>query len=208
MSGPNNFAFYNVAGPVHLYIRVPARGAGPFVGQPSSGKIWSLGHCEDSPEPDIEPQYIPVKSSLAGPIIPDDEIFVGNDYKLSLNMSRFSWSVLQMVLACPMYGRGAAPGSETFLDRGRLVLANGDSFELWMRYAFYGTPDALAYPDMPIGMYFRACRSMGTFPRKLTRDATRAMVNIKPLSVRQGVTGGFVTYSQDPKYFKDLPDPG
>ncbi len=208
MTQQANSAFYNVAGPVHIYVRVPVRGAGPFVGQPSKGPILMLGHCEDAPEPDFVPQYIPVMSSLAGPKVPDDEIFVGGEYQVQLNMSRFSYSVLQLILACPMYGRGALPGSETFLDRGRLVLANADSFELWLRNAFYGTPDAVAYPDMPIGYYYRACRSLGTYPRKLSRDATRAMVGIKPLSVRQGVTGGFITYSQDPRYFADLPLPG
>lgn len=208
MANPPNYAFYNVAGPVHVYVRIPTVGAGPFIGQPSKGPILFLGHCEDSPEPDFVPQYIPVFSSLSGPKVPDDEIYVGGDYKLQLNFSRFSWTVLRAILAFPLYGRGADAGSETFLDRGRLVLANGDSFELWLRNAFYGTPDALAYPDMPIGTYFRACRSLGTYPRKLSRENTRALLGVKPLSVRQGVTGGFVTYTQDPKYFAELPLPG
>ncbi len=208
MTQQANPAFYNVAGPVHIYARIPSRGAGPNVGQPSKGKILFLGHCEEAPEPDFVPQYIPVKSSLSGPVVEDDEIFVGGQYQLNMKFSRFSYSVLQLILACPLYGRGAAPGSETFLDRGRLVLHNGDSFELWLRNAFYGTPNAEAYPDMPIGLYFRACRSMGTYPRNLSRDATRAVVGIKPLSVRQGVLGGYITYSQDPKWFADLPLPG
>lgn len=203
-----NSAFYNVAGPVHIYVRIPKFGAGPFVGQPSSGRILMLGHAEEAPEPDFVPQYVPVLSSLSGPKVADDEIFVGAEYQVQLNLSRFSYSVLQLILACPMYGRGVAPGSETFLDRGRLLLGNGDSFELWLRNAFYGTPDALAYPDMPIGYYYRACRSLGTYPRNLSRVNTRAMVGIKPLSVRQGVTGGYITYSQDPKLFEELPAPG
>lgn len=208
MATQANYAYYNVAGPVHIYVRVPVLGAGPFVGQPSRGAILFLGHCEESPEPDFVPQYVPVISSLAGPKVPDDEIYVGAEYQVQLNLSRFSYSVIQLIMACPMYGRGVAPGSETFLDRGRLLLANSDSFELWLRNAFYGTPDALAYPDMPIGYYYRACRWIGSYPRSLSRVNTRAMVGIKPLSVRQGVTGGYITYSQDPKYFKDLPLPG
>lgn len=203
-----NSAFYYVAGPVHCYVRIPPRGAGPFVGQPSKGKILMLGHCLEAPEPDFVPQYIPVLSSLSGPKVPDDEIYVGGDFQIQLNLSRFSYPVIQLLKAFPMYGRGTAPGTETFLDRGRLVLANGDSFELWMRNAFFGTPDAEAYPDMPIGYYFRACRMMGTYPRNLSRDSTKAMLGIKPLSVRQGVTGGYVTFSQDPKWFSDLPLPG
>jgi hypothetical protein len=208
MTEQANPAFYNVSGPVHVYVRIPNIGAGPFVGQPSKGPILMLGHAEEAPEPDFVPQYIPVMSSLSGPKVPDDEIYVGGEYQVQLNLSRFSFSVIQTILAFPMYGRGATPGSETFLDRGRLVLANGDSFELWLRNAFYGTANSVAYPDMPIGYYYRACRSLGTYPRKLSRDATRAMLGIKPLSVRQGVTGGYITYSQDPAHFAELPLPG
>lgn len=205
----SNPAFYNVAGPVHIYVRIPSQGAGPF--QPPGalgGKILFLGHAEDAPDPDFTPQYLPVHSSLAGPVVPDDEIYIGGEYKVQITFSRFSWDVVQLIQAYPQYGRGAAPGTETFLDRGRLVQAQGDGFELWLRNAFYGTPNAIAYPNMPVGFYYPCCRSLGTYPRKLSRDATRATLGIKPLSVRQGITGGFVTYSCNPSWFANLPDPG
>jgi len=205
----SNPAYYNVAGPVHIYVRIPSVGVGPFIHPDSrGGPILFLGHAEDSPEPDFVPQYIPVHSSLAGPVVPDDEIFMGGDFKIQTTFTRFSWDVVQLLQAWPQYGRGAAPGSETFLDRGRLVQAQGDSFEIWFRNAFYGTANAAAYPNMPIGHYYPCCRSLGTYPRKLSRDATRATLGIKPLSARQGITGGFITYSCNPKYFAALPEPG
>ncbi len=141
-------------------------------------------------------------------MVEDDEIYAGGKYKVSINFARFSWDVIQLLNAFPAYGRQVAPGTETYLDRGRLVQAQGDSFELWTRNSTWGTPNAAAYPNLPIGYYFPGCRVMGTSPRKLTREATQCLLHIKPLSIRQGITGGFLTYTQDPQYFQQLPEPG
>jgi len=209
MTEQANPAFYYGAGPVHIYVRIPVRGLGPSV-SPSqlTGKILFLGHCEEAPEPDFTAEYIPVHSSLSGPAVPDDEIYVGGKYELALDMTRFSFSVITLLKRFPMYGRGAPAGSETYLDRGRFVQAHGDSYELWLFNSFYGTPNAVMYPDMPIGYYYPAVRTGGVLPRNMSRDATKAHLALKPLSVRQGVTGGYLTYSQDPRWFQNLPLPG
>lgn len=204
-----NLAYYYVHGPVHIYARFPKVGAGPYVAPGAlSGTIYFLGHTTDSPEPDFIPKYHPVHSSLAGPEVPDDEVQVGGEYELALELTRFNYQILMAIKQFARYGRGEVPGTENFLDRGRLVLAQGDSFELWLKNAFYGTPNAAAYPDLPPGYYYPACRTAGVMPRDLSRITVKANAHIKPLSVRQGVTGGFVTYSQDPKWFLNLPDPG
>lgn len=209
MSNPSNPAFYYVAGPVHCYMRVPRIGLGPNVSPNNlTGRILFLGHATESPEPDFNAEYIPVISSLAGPVIPDDEIFVGGNYQLAVELSRFSFDVVMLMKRFPQYGRGAPAGVETYLDRGRLIQAQGDSYEIWLRNAFYGTPNAAAYPNMPIGYYYPAVRTVGVLPRNLSRDLTKAHITLKPISVRQGVTGGFVTYTQDPVYFQNLPEPG
>lgn len=204
-----NLAYYYVAGPVHVYIRIPVTGLGPYVTPAQlSGKIFFLGHCEDSPEPDFEPQYIPVHSSLSGPAVEDDELQMGGKYKLDLTLSRFNYTMVRLIKQFSRHGRGLAPGSEDYLSRGRLMLAQGDTFEIWLRNGFYGTANALAYPDLPIGYYYPAVRPFDVLPRKLSRETKIAHLSLKPMSVRQGVIGNTITYSQDPAYFRNLPDPG
>lgn len=204
-----NLAYYYVTGPVHIYIRVPTVGAGPYVA-PSSlkGTIYFLGHTLDTPEPDFVPQNIPVMSSLSGPLVPDDHVQVGGKYHLALQLARFNLSVAKKLKQFARQGRSQVAGTESFLDRGRLMLANGDTFELWLRNAFYGTPNAAAYPDLDIGYYFPACKVDEFLPRDLSQKTKLIHTAIEPMSVRQGVTGGYVSYSQDPVYFSQLPDPG
>lgn len=204
-----NLAYYYVTGPVHIYVRIPNVGAGPYVAPGSlKGTTYFLGHTTDSPEPDFHPQKIPVISSLSGPLVPDDHIQVGGKYAVGMELARFNLTVVNKLKQFARQGRSMVAGTESFLDRGRLVLANGDTFELWLRNAFYGTPNALAYPDLEIGYYFPACVVEELLPRKLGIANKLAHLTIEPLSVRQGVTGGYITYSQDPVFFAGLPDPG
>lgn len=204
-----NLAYTYVTGPVHVYIRIPRVGVGPYVfPRQLQGKILFLGHFTESPEIEIAPKYLAVHSSLSGPEIPDDEIYIGAAYQVGGELSRFNYSVLMYLKQFPLYGRGAPAGTETFLDRGRLALAQGDTFEIWFKNAFYGTANANAYPDLAPGYYFPACRSVEVLPQKLSRDAKKVHINIKPMSARQGVIGDTVTYSQNPDYFKNLPAPG
>jgi len=204
-----NLAYYYVAGPAHVYLRVPTVGIGPYV-SPSElrGPIYMLGHCEESPEPDFSPQYIPVHSSLAGPAIPDDELQMGGEYKLDLALSRFNYTQIKRIQQFSRHSRGLDAGAEDFLSRGRLMLAQGDTFEIWIRNHFYGTANAAAYPDLPIGYYYPAVRPIDISPRKISRETKLVHLSLKPLSVRQGVIGNFITYSQDPIWFANLPTPG
>lgn len=204
-----NYAYYHVTGPVNIYVRIPNVGVGPFVPPNlATGSIAFLGQALESPEPKFDAAYVDVKSSLSGPVIPDDKIYAGGDYYFDVNLSRYAWDVLQFLTAWPMHGRGMAPGEETYFDRGRLALANGDTFQLWARNAFWGSANATAYPDMPIGYFYPACIMVNHYPNKLTRDSSLATLRIKPLSVRIGPAGGFITYTQNPTYFTDLPDVG
>lgn len=204
-----NLAYYYVAGPAHVYIRVGTVGVGPYMPPANvAGTIFFLGHCESSPEPDFDPQYAPVHSSLAGPAVPDDELQMGGETGLTLKLSRFNITQVKKIQQYSRHGRGLVQGSEDFLSRGRLMLAQGDTFEIWIRNHFYGTANAAAYPDLPIGYYFPAVRPVKVSPRNISRETKIANLVLRPLSARIGVIGDFVTYSQDPAVFAGLPDPG
>jgi len=204
-----NLAYYYVTGPVHVYVRFPTKGVGPWW-PPSKlrGKIFFLGHAKEAPEPDFIPKYIPVHSSLAGPEQEDDAIQMGGEYALNIEFTRFNWEVMRAVKQFARYGRGLPAGQESYLDRGRLILQQGDAYEVWLYNSFYGTVNAAAYPDMPPGYYYPGMRTAGVLPRDLSRDVTKGNVHFTPMSVRIGVTGGWATYFQDPAYFQGLPDPG
>lgn len=208
----NNQAFYTVTGPVHVFVRVPSTGAGPRqpVGKLGGRKAVFLGHVERTPEVAIEPQYKPVFCSLSGEAVPDDKLFLGEATKVVLDLARFDHNVVGDLLTAPRYGHGPNwEGSETYLDRGRLVQAHGDGYELWLQYSFFGTANAAgASPAMPPGYYFPCCITAGCYPTSLGRDTKKIRLMIEPQSVRANITGGYITYSKQPEAFAGLPDPG
>ncbi len=205
-------AYFYVHGEVHCYVRVPAVGAGPFLGPATLMKNSTapsfLGHTEKSPTPQYTPQYKPVFAAASGEMVPADKLYMGQDVRVTLPLQRFSYNVVQAMLATPRHGRVNGPGAETYLDIGTLLQRNGLSFELWLRNAFYGTVNASAYPDLPIGTYFPCCNVAGVFPANLCRDAAKVELLIEANWVQAGGSaGGRVCYSQDPTYFASLPAP-
>lgn len=215
----NNLAYYTVTGPVHVFTRAHGAGPGPNrsisqLGTRGSGNIFFVGHTENSPELAGEPQYKPVFCSLSGEAVPDDKLFLGTNFKLVLDLQRFDFDIIHALAHPPHHGNdlggNAIPlGAESYLTRGRLAQAHGDSYELWLQYSFFDTVNQVGQdPSMPPGFYFPCCTTSGYYPTKLARDAKKVRLMIEPMPVRVGVTGGFFTYSKDPTYFQNLPDPG
>lgn len=211
MAVRNQAKFYTT-GPCHLYVRTNNVGAGPFFTpaqlRASGEPIYFLGHTERTPEPGFETAWKPVFTSLSGEAVPDDELNLGTNCKLVLDLQRFDIDIIHMLMS-GRHGRDIVKypvGSESYLHRGRLLLQHGDSFELWVKYSFHNT--ANAQDDLPPGYYFLACRMAGIYPTNLTRDAKKVRLMIEPKPVRMGVVGGFNTFSKDPLYFNNLPDPG
>lgn len=208
-----NTAFYYAHGPVAAYVRAARVGAGPLVGPnqmlADSSPAYFLGHTEKSPQPSYEPKWKPVFSSQTGEVIPADKLYMGTDIKIVLPLARFDWDIVQGLLANPRLGRATPPGTETYLDVGAMLQRNGLSFELWLRNEFYGTVNAAAYPNLPIGTYFLCCNVAGVFPANLGRDAAQCQLLIEANWVQAAGGGGArVCFSHDPLYFKSLPDVG
>ncbi len=205
-----NNCYYYVTGPVHVYFRIASQGN---VWTAPGGTIYSVGHTIQSPELAFDAKYKPVFSSLSGEAVPDDEVALGQTVKLVLDLARFDLTIINYLLNMPTYGRfaGAAAallGTESYLSRGRLLLSNGDAFELWLKHSFFNTVNALAYPNLSPGYYFHSCRVAGVYPANLTRDTKKVRLMIEPKALRTGVTGGFSTFSKDAASFVGLPDPG
>lgn len=225
----NNEAFYYVTGPVHTFVRVRAKAEDAprsratlqakkneegqtLYNQNKKGetaKIYFLGHTEKTPDIGMEPQYKPVFSSLSGEAVPDDKVFLGTNYKIVLDLHRFDIDVIHRLMTAPNFGRaGDILGRESYTDRGSLMFGNGCSFELWLQNSFFGTANALAYPNLPPGYYFYACTVSGIYPTSMTRDTKRVRLVIEPLAVRFGITNGSGAFSKNVLDFANLPDPG
>jgi hypothetical protein len=211
-------ASYFVTGPCHLFYRNISPGVGPAVNVAQRavrpGDINFVGHTEVSPELAEEAQYKPVFCSLSGEAVPDDQVFLGANTKLIVDLQRFDMRAIH-ALRAPQAGRnfaaGVPVGSETYLDRGRLVQAHGDGYEFWIQFSFFGTVNAanVAAPDaLPAGYYFPCCVTKGTYPTRMTRDAKKVRLMIEPMPVRLGITGGYTTFIKTAAAFANLPAPG
>lgn len=202
-------AYYVVTGPVGVFVRIPAVGAGPFVSPTAllsnSAVPTFLGHTLKTPEPTYEPKWIPVFSSQSGDVIPADKVYKGTEVKIALNLQRFDYDVIQALLAAPRYGRVSPPGTESYLDVGALLQRNGLSIELWLKNEFAGTVNAAAYPNLPIGTYFVCTNVAGIYPENLTRDAENVQLLFEANWVQLAPNGNRVCFSQDPTYFASLP---
>lgn len=202
-------AYYYVTGPVHIYMR-PARGFA-WTGQPSITNILPLfvGNTESSPEPSFEPQYKPVFSSLSGEMVADEQVFLGTNTKVVLDLARFSMPVVNMMLNAPAYGGDAGtwtrgPGHETYLARGSLMMAQGLYYELWLHNTFYNTVNARAYPNISPGYHFYACRTVGFYPTRMTRDTKKIRIMVEAQPRRDTIAGDTLTFDKSPASFACL----
>lgn len=205
-----NTAYFYVHGESALYFRVSRFGAGPRV-SPSAllsekSPCYIVGYAEKTPEPAYENNYKPVFSSRTGEFIPADEIFQGQQIQLAIKLNKFDYDALTVLKAAPRYGRSTPAGTLTRFDIGMMNQRNGGSFELWLRHAFAGTVNALAYPNLPIGTYFPCCKVLGQYPNNLNRDAAFVQVVFQANWVEL-TNGNMVAYTQDPAFFRQLPPP-
>jgi hypothetical protein len=205
-------AYFYAPGNTDIYVRIPKRGAGPYYGpanllaDPTPPTF--LGHCEKAPEPAFSQKWKPVYSAQTGPAVPTDRIYLGTDVKVVLTLQRWDYDVLHALMAAPRYGRVTPPGTETYLDIGVMKQRNGVSFELWLRNAFYGTINAAAYPDLPIGTYYLCCNLSDGALRNFARDTAMVQMIVEPDWVQQWPAGERVCWTHNPDYFKILPTVG
>jgi hypothetical protein len=183
-------------------------GVGPYVTPNdvlAGGTPTFLGHTLKSPEPSYEQKWKPVFSSQSGEAIPADKVYQGTEVKIRLSLQRFDYDVIQALKAAPRYGRLTAAGTEAYIDIGALLQRNGLSFALWMRNEFYGTINAVAYPDLPIGTFFPCCNVAAIVPSNMTRDSEICDLLIEANWVQAYPAGARICFTSDPTYFSTLP---
>lgn len=203
-----------VAGPVHLYYRAgiyPVPSVGPNgINSGSGAGATYLGTCEFVPEPQFKPAWKPIFNAISGDLIPMDRMYMGQDGLIAMNLNRFDYDAAIQLLNTPrLSGAPELVGTDTWLDRGSLMVSNALSFELWLQFQFYGTPNALAYPDMPAGYYFYCCQLMDHTPKNLGLADEQLFLVAQAQNVYAPLPGDryHSMYTILPQYFSGLPNP-
>lgn len=197
-------------GPVHIYARVPVKGAGPRTNVTVGGNGSSyVGTCEVYPKLAFEQTWIDVFNDLGSTQVAFDKMATGEKGIVECDLNRFDYNVVNTITNYPRNGRNNAGinprGSMTRLDRGAFALANGLSVELWLYFSFFGSVNALDYPELIPGYYFPACVVTAYNPDPIGTQTHKIRLMIEPLSVWTAATGGFTLYSNSIDYFANLP---
>ena len=194
---------YNVTGPVHIYFASnqtttssPTSAAEFNAGSGTNAQY--LGTCEIMPEPQEEFNWKDVFNSLGGDMVPADRMYMGLDGLVVMNLNRFSYTNLFGLIG---------GGSESHLNRGSLMVNNRFSLQLWCAFDFFGTLNALAYPEMPPGYFWWCTEIRRHWPQRLTIDTTNVLLIFQAQQVYNKVTRGWDMRSSNPAFFSNLPAP-
>jgi hypothetical protein len=171
--------------------------------QSTQSPIVYIGTCEQHPVNDAEVAYDPVYNDIGGPRTPFDKEYQGETEVILLDLNRFNWFNLNLMLSPPLY-QGMV-GWTNRLARGSLLLQQGLSYELWLQYSFFRTANAT--PDLPPGTYYPACNTLtNQTPKQGTKTKTKRVV-VESNNWYTKSDGSFFLKSHDLSYFSVLPAP-
>jgi len=180
-----------VTGPVHVYL---ARGAGTLAGSAVASAALYLGTTEGGPEYDHTPSYEPVMNDLSGSKIPFDLLLMGQEAHVFGTFTRINFAVLHAIEAI-ISGRtrGLLSGS----DLGTLMLAEGQTFHLFLKYAGAARA-AMIDIGLPLGIHYPAA-IMETNKAPLGNRAGKISlgwhcIQAYSLSTAFGLLGGMLLY--------------
>lgn len=215
-------AYLHCTGTCFVYVAFPSFSGLPitnfqYINPWSGGPIYYVGTTEKNPVAETEVAYNGVFTSESGPRVPFDKEYLGTQETLVFDFNDFNANVLDMLESAPLYGRSISSlqnraagasgygvvGANSSLDYGTLLLANGGYYQLWIQYSFYGTPNAIAYPDMPPGWFYFACNTAMVYVPKmgLRTKVRRLVVEANNLRVPNGSMG---MKTNLPAYFAPL----
>lgn len=130
-----------VPGPTSLWID-PLRNNGSE--NPPPLKPLLLGYGEHGVSIDIEPVMDPVHADIGGKRIPTDEMFMGETATVKAMLTVLNWEVLELAMKRP-FSKAAAGGTNGtfgYGDVGTLMVAEGATYNLYIRFPYSQVPDA------------------------------------------------------------------
>jgi len=176
-------------GPLRQHTTGPVAAWYSFAGQSAP---TLLGTCERWPAIEESSNWNPVFTDDAGSLCPYDKFQEGSTAMIVLDFNYFSATALNYLIGSD----GTQLGG-----RGALLITNGLSFTLWLRYRFGGTP--LADPNMELGQVFFACSvaNVAKSPAGSIVRKVRLIVEANPIQVGTN----FYTWSTNPTFFANIP---
>lgn len=210
----SNPAFTYCTGPVHVFVRVPSSGSSPFLpeGVLAGGEqIGYLGTTEVAPEIDWVKVWRPVFNAIGGEMVPFDQMYQGQVIQIRLDLERRSETVLEAIGQCPNFGRDGRleDGDDATGDIGKLLLANGRAYEMWLVNTFWqqNVPNLAAMPDLKPGYYFRACKTDREFRGREGLMESKAFLQVEAVRSYDARARRFRQWSANPDRFRGLPNP-
>jgi hypothetical protein len=157
-------------GPAHIYVGVTTSRAPLY-----------LGTAETKPDIDIRGEFEGVMNDLSGSKIPMDELWEGEEGMISFVLTRWNMNVALLMMAQPNFT--GTPGLNSQDDMGTLMLTEGLSYPVWIRFPYATSKVAMA--GMVAGYRFWSCILLA--PKKI-EPGTRAMKKHFALKAKRAFT--------------------
>lgn len=117
-------------------------GAVQYFIQLPKDSVRFLGTTESVPTIDTERAWDVVMNDLAGSKLPFDYIYEGEESIISVVLTRFNYATINAMEIA------AGGPTQSVLDMGTLMMTEGFTFKLWVKYTAGGRP---SMPGMPLG---------------------------------------------------------
>ncbi len=212
----SNPTYQYVTGAVHVYARVPYAATSPYNPTGLLGgyeEVMYVGTCEKAPEEDKAQVWAPYHNSIGGDTVPMDKTFQGSVATIKLDLNRYNNEALRTLKDSPLFGRGGQRdgGYHVTGDIGKMLIANGVSFQLWLVHHMWQfravARNIVAFPDLEPGTFYPACSTVRVFEGRKGVTPNMVYLEIEAQRAYDAYERAFMTYSHNPTYFTNLPLP-
>ncbi len=111
-----------------------------------------VGTCESFPMQDVQREWDAVMNDLSGSKLPLDYVYEGEQAIISCVFTRWNQAPLDFIDSQPN-PLTTLQGTNGVLDTGSMMAVEGNTFHLWLLYAF-GAAKAIAYTGMALGRHY------------------------------------------------------
>lgn len=168
----------------------------------SGGQPELFGACEDYPRMVVDTKHGQVRTDLTGEFLSRDHSFAGQEATISLLLSWWDERIGQRLEKRPGPQSSNVPGQWKQSDIGTLLLQEGETFDVWIRYFFGSVPTAKAAYSafgLPPGYHFPTCFMLGPWENTVGARPMKRQLTFRALADVDGdsVDPTWVLYDQD-----------
>lgn len=204
------------SGPVQIFVTVPTQEVDPLRASTANGFVTRiakvpkfLGWGELAPSPNIDPAYSGVKADPRGNVHDHDELYEGQIAQVLSVMLRI-WDEDVLVRLLDFVGL-TGQGTDGAYDTGTLMIAEGQTYELWLKYTRTTVSQYMINANAPQGYHYFAART-GQVKRVPGTQPNGTLISWKclgyPFLVQQPATArgiGYTIYDNDMSGILNVP---